>query len=37
MEHVTGTAIVGWFVWGFFMGLGWGLASWIVTRALSRL
>ena len=26
-----------WLMWGFFMGLGWTLASWLVSRALDRL
>lgn len=27
-----------WFVWGFFMGIGWTVGTWLVTRLiLSRL
>jgi hypothetical protein len=30
-------AILVWFVWGFFMGLGWTIAAWLINRALSRV
>jgi hypothetical protein len=26
-----------WFVWGFFMGLGWTLASWLLNRLLAKV
>lgn len=26
-----------WFAWGYFMGLGWTLAAWLINRLLARL
>lgn len=28
--------IVVWFVWGFFMGLGWSIASYLVAKLTAR-
>lgn len=37
MNDITVHAVAVWFVWGFFMGLGWTLASWLIGRILSRI
>lgn len=29
--------ILVWLVWGFFMGLGWTFAAWLLNRILSRV
>lgn len=34
---ITPNALLVWFVWGFFMGLGWTLGSWLMSRLLSRI
>lgn len=34
---ITPHVLINWFAWGFFMGLGWTLAAWLVNRGLSRL
>lgn len=34
---ITPHVLINWFAWGFFMGLGWTLASWLVNRVLARL
>lgn len=34
---ITMNALLVWFVWGFFMGLGWALAAWLINRALSKV
>jgi hypothetical protein len=33
-QAVTLDAIFVWFVWGFFMALGWVLGSWVMERLL---
>jgi hypothetical protein len=33
---ITMNALLIWFVWGFFMGLGWTIAAWLLNRMLSR-
>lgn len=27
-------AIISWLAWGFFMGVGWTVGSWLVSRIL---
>ena len=34
--HMSAAQIIVWFVWGFFMGLGWVIASWIWSSITSR-
>jgi hypothetical protein len=34
---ITMNALLVWFVWGFFMGLGWTLAAWLVNRLLAKI
>lgn len=34
---LSANALLVWFVWGFFMGLGWTLAAWLLGRLLSRV
>jgi|HubBroStandDraft_3_1064219.scaffolds.fasta_scaffold00002_20 hypothetical protein len=34
MMAITPEALLVWFVWGFFMGLGWTIAAWLITRLL---
>jgi hypothetical protein len=34
---ITLNALLVWFVWGFFMGLGWTLAAWLVNRLLAKI
>lgn len=36
-EVVTVDSIFVWFVWGFFMALGWVLGSWCMERLLGYL
>ena len=31
---LTPYGILIWFVWGFFMGLGWTLAAWLLSKVL---
>lgn len=26
-----------WFLWGFFMSIGWTVGSWLINKLLSRL
>jgi len=33
---ITGTQIIEWLAWGFFMGLGWSVATWLVNMLLSK-
>jgi len=33
-EAITANSIIVWFVWGFFMSLGWGLGAWVIERVL---
>lgn len=37
LTTITLTSIAVWFVWGFFMALGWTLGSWIMSRILSNI
>lgn len=30
-------ALLVWFVWGLFMGMGWTVAAWLVSRLLSKI
>jgi hypothetical protein len=34
---ITLNALLVWFVWGFFMGLGWTLAAWLVNRLVAKI
>lgn len=34
---ISGYSLLVWFVWGFFMGLGWTLAAWLMNKLLSAL
>lgn len=36
-EVISANAIIVWFVWGFFMALGWTLGSWVMTRLLGYM
>jgi len=31
---LTLMGILIWFLWGFFMGIGWTLGAWLITRLL---
>lgn len=35
-QAVSANAILVWFLWGFFMGLGWVIATWLFDRLMSR-
>ena len=37
MRAVTPYALADWFLWGFFMGLGWSIIAFFVNRALSKI
>lgn len=34
---ITLTALIVWFVWGFFMALGWTLGSWLMSKVLQAI
>lgn len=36
-QTLSTNALLVWFVWGFFMSLGWTLAAWLLGRVLSAL
>jgi ABC-type polysaccharide/polyol phosphate export permease len=36
-EEISANAILVWFVWGFFMALGWTLGSYAMDRLLGYL
>ncbi len=36
MHPVTPYPILDWFLWGFFMGFGWTLISFFLTKLLSK-
>lgn len=31
---ITLNSILVWFVWGFFMGAGWTIAAWLLSKVL---
>jgi hypothetical protein len=33
-EVISANSIIVWFVWGFFMALGWALGTWVMTGIL---
>jgi hypothetical protein len=33
-EVISANSIIVWFVWGFFMALGWALGTWVMTWIL---
>jgi hypothetical protein len=35
--EVTANALLVWFVWGFFMAMGWVLGTWIMERLLGMV
>lgn len=34
---ITVYALLTWFLWGFFMALGWALGTWIMNRLLGSV
>jgi hypothetical protein len=36
-EVITANSIMVWFVWGFFMALGWTLGAWAMEHLLGYL
>lgn len=36
-EAVSLNSIFVWFVWGLFMGFGWTLGSWLMSKILGRI
>jgi hypothetical protein len=36
-EAISANSIVVWFVWGFFMALGWTLGAWVMARLLGYM
>ncbi len=33
-EVISANSIIVWFVWGFFMALGWALGTWVMSWIL---
>jgi hypothetical protein len=36
-QVISANALLVWFVWGFFMALGWALGTWIMERLLGMV
>jgi hypothetical protein len=36
-EAISANSIIVWFVWGFFMALGWALGAWVMGRLLGYM
>src|ERR1700730_11836023 len=34
---ISANALLVWFVWGFFMAIGWALGTWVVARLLGMV
>jgi hypothetical protein len=34
-EKISANAILVWFLWGLFMGMGWTIGAWIIGRLLA--
>lgn len=34
---ISANALLVWFVWGFFMALGWALGTWLIERLLGMV
>jgi len=34
---ITVYVVLVWLLWGFFMAIGWGLGTWIMTQILSGI
>jgi hypothetical protein len=32
---ISANALLVWFVWGFFMALGWALGTWVMARLIA--
>ena len=33
---ITLNTLFVWFLWGFFMGIGWAIGTWVINKLLGR-